>query len=204
MLRLNPEGLLLEGARRVDEWSVIAKKITSLDAVYALDGESRVDRPDADAQLVEIEQRVLPLVNGALTVRAIVDATGLTDFEVCRVLFACCRPGGCGGSPRPLPPAPRQDVARLEEHRNLGIAFYRTGMLTEAEREFRRVAELRPSDAAAPFQLGLIALRQARWLEASNSSASAAESQPVRVPPCCTIWRSRSKPSVASTKPKRR
>src|SRR5207247_10594696 len=33
--------------------------------------------------------------------------------------------------------------ARVEEHRNLGIAFYKTGMLDEAAREFRRVAELR-------------------------------------------------------------
>ena len=60
MMRLNPEGLLLEGARRVDEWSVIAKKITSLDAIYALDGDLRAD-PAVDAPLVEIEQRILPL-----------------------------------------------------------------------------------------------------------------------------------------------
>jgi tetratricopeptide (TPR) repeat protein len=42
-------------------------------------------------------------------------------------------------------------------------------MLEEALREFRRVAELRPADASAPFFLGLIALRQARWEEAAGS-----------------------------------
>ena len=51
-LRLNPEGLLLEGARRVDEWSVIAKKITTVDAVYALEGEPR-GTADNSTQLVE-------------------------------------------------------------------------------------------------------------------------------------------------------
>jgi tetratricopeptide (TPR) repeat protein len=61
---------------------------------------------------------------------------------------------------------PRQGTARLEEHRNLGVAFYRTGMFTEAEREFKRVAELRPGDGEASFRLGLIALRQARWSDA--------------------------------------
>lgn len=174
MMRLNPEGLLLEGARRVDEWSVIAKKITSLDAIYALDGDARVD-PAADAPLVEIEQRILPLVNGVHSVRAIIDATGLTDFEVCRVLFSLLSAGRLRRIATAAPAAPRQDVARLEEHRNLGIAFYRTGMFTEAEREFRRVAELRPGDGEAPFHLGLIALRQARWLEALDYFRQAAD-----------------------------
>jgi tetratricopeptide (TPR) repeat protein len=39
-------------------------------------------------------------------------------------------------------------------------------MLDEAEREFRRVAELRPSDGSAPFHLGLIAIKQGQWEEA--------------------------------------
>jgi tetratricopeptide (TPR) repeat protein len=59
--------------------------------------------------------------------------------------------------------------ARVEEHRNLGVAFYKTGMFDEAEREFRRVAELRPAEGGALFHLGLIALRQARWNDAVES-----------------------------------
>lgn len=173
-IRLNPEGLLLEGARRVDEWSVIAKKITSLDAVYALDGDVRVEEA-GDAPLVDIERRVLPLVNGVNTVRAIIDATGLTDFEVCRALFSLLSAGRLRRIATAAPAAPRQEVVRIEEHRNLGIAFNRTGMYAEAEREFRRVAELRPSDGEAPFHLGLIALRQARWLEALDYFRQAAD-----------------------------
>src|SRR5690606_41434142 len=61
------------------------------------------------------------------------------------------------------------------ENRNLGVAFYRTGMLDEAFREFRRVADLRPSESAAMFYLGLIALRQARWDEAVEALQQAAE-----------------------------
>src|SRR2546429_2168570 len=45
--------------------------------------------------------------------------------------------------------------ARVEEHRNLGVAFYKTAMLDEAAREFRRVAELRPGEANAHFYIGL-------------------------------------------------
>src|SRR5256885_14119855 len=34
---INPESLLLEGARRVDEWSLIEKKIPSFDLIFVLD-----------------------------------------------------------------------------------------------------------------------------------------------------------------------
>src|SRR5690606_20150323 len=67
------------------------------------------------------------------------------------------------------PAAPRLDSARLDEHRNLGVAFYRTGMHAEAEREYRRVVALQPGDAEAHFRLGLIALRQARWGDARDA-----------------------------------
>ena len=163
-VRLNPEGLLLEGARRVDEWSVIAKKIPSLDAVFAIEGDGDIVFKGEPA-LVDIERRVQPLIDGARTVRDIMDATGLTDFEVCRALFGLLSAGRLRRVATAPPAVPRQGTARLEEHRNLGVAFYRTGMLSEAEREFKRVAELRPGDGEASFRLGLIALRQARWAD---------------------------------------
>lgn len=172
-LRLNPEGLLLEGARRVDEWSVIAKKIPSLDVVYAIEGEAR---PAADdAELVDIEKRVLPLLDAVHTVRDVMDATGLTDFEVCRALYGLLSAGRIRRVATAAAPAPRQGAARVEEHRNLGIAFYRTGMMAEAEREFRRVAELQPQGGEGPFYLGLIALRQARWSDALEALTRAAD-----------------------------
>ncbi|HMJ02572.1 MAG TPA: tetratricopeptide repeat protein, partial [Conexibacter sp.] len=55
---------------------------------------------------------------------------------------------------------------RVDEHRNLGIAFYKTGMLDEAMREFRRVTELRETDAAARFYIGLALMRQGKWSDA--------------------------------------
>ncbi len=164
-VRLNPEGLLLEGARRVDEWSVIAKKIPSLDAVFApAEGGERAD--DADDALVEIERRVLPLLDGVRPAREIVDATGLTEFEVSRVLYGLLSASRVRRVANAAPVVERHDHARLAEHRNLAVAFYRTGMFDEAEREYRRVHEMVPDDADAPFHLALIALRRARWQDA--------------------------------------
>src|SRR6185436_4686194 len=36
LVSINPESLLLEGARRVDEWSLIEKKIPSFDLIFAV------------------------------------------------------------------------------------------------------------------------------------------------------------------------
>jgi tetratricopeptide (TPR) repeat protein len=61
---------------------------------------------------------------------------------------------------------PTVSDTRVDEHRNLGIAFYKTGMLDEAMREFRRVTELRETDADARFYIGLALMRQNRWPDA--------------------------------------
>src|SRR5690606_8846352 len=169
-VRLNPEGLLLEGARRVDEAGVIAKKIPSLDAVYGLDESDRAG--DGDDSLVEAERRVLPLLDGRNTVRQVVDASGMSEFEVSRILYGLLSAGRIRRVAIAAPPVERLDTERLAEHRNLGVAFYRTGMYSEAEREYRRVVELDPDAAEARFQLGLIALRSGRWRDAVEAFES--------------------------------
>jgi tetratricopeptide (TPR) repeat protein len=59
----------------------------------------------------------------------------------------------------------------------LGIAFYKTGMLDEALREFRRVLELKAGDTSARFHVGLVLLRQAKWADAANAFHEAADRQ---------------------------
>jgi tetratricopeptide (TPR) repeat protein len=66
---------------------------------------------------------------------------------------------------------------RSEEHRNLGIAFYKTGMLDEALREFRRVLELRANDANARFFVGLVLTRQGK-IDDALAAFSEAAAQP--------------------------
>ncbi len=169
-VRLNPEGLLLEGARRVDEWGVIAKKVPTLDAVFA----AETDPAATDsADLVDAERQIAPLLDGKRTARELVRLTGLSEFDVSRALYGLLSAGRIRRVATAAPTAERQDPARLAEHRNLGTAFYRTGMLAEAEREFRRVVELAPDDADATVRLALIALQQARWADALELFESA-------------------------------
>jgi tetratricopeptide (TPR) repeat protein len=173
LVSINPESLLLEGARRVDEWSQIEKKIPSFDLIFALDP---AHPPDDEVELSAAQHRILPLLDGTRDVRQVMDECALIEFEAAAALFGLITAGyvrRVGTSAKPQ--APRANDTRVQEHQNLGIAFYRTGMLDEAQREFRRVADLRPDDGAAHFYLGLIGLKQARWLEAVDVLQQAVE-----------------------------
>ena len=179
LVRINPEYLLLEGARRVDEWSLIEKKIPSFDLIFAVDGGHIVD----SAPELSTEQKTLvPLLDGTRDVTQVMEASGLVEFEVGKALFGLITAGFARRVGTSAASAPRVNDSRVDEHRNLGIAFYKAAMLDEGLREFRRVAELRPADASAPFFLGLIALRQARWEEAAGSFRQTLEKGGPRAP----------------------
>jgi tetratricopeptide (TPR) repeat protein len=168
---INPESLLLEGARRVDEWSLIEKKISSFDLIFERDG-ARI--ADSEVELEADQRRILELVDGQRDVAQIVEDSGLAEFDVGKALYGLATAGFIHRVGKSKRAEPAVAEARVEEHRNLGIAFYKAGMLEEATREFRRVAELRDDDASARFYLGLVLLKQARWGDAARVFQEAA------------------------------
>ena len=173
LVSINPESLLLEGARRVDEWSLIEKKIPGFDLIFVVDGDRLAI---SEAQLTDTQQRMLPLLDGSRDVNHVIEDSGLGEFEIGKALYGLITAGFVHRVGRTASAADAQITdARVEEHRNLGIAFYKTGMLDEATREFRRVAELRSGEANAHFYIGLVALKQARWREAMEALRLAAE-----------------------------
>ncbi|MGQ0714058.1 MAG: DUF4388 domain-containing protein [Gemmatimonadaceae bacterium] len=174
LVSINPESLLLEGARRVDEWSLIEKKIPTFDIIFELD---RTKLAASDAELTIEQEQLVPLVDGRRDVAALVDESGLGEFEVGKALYGLATAGFLHrvGKSKASDAVVRE--ARVEEHRNLGIAFYKTAMYEEATREFRRVAELRPNDGQALFYMALVYLRNQRWPQAEESLREAASQQ---------------------------
>jgi tetratricopeptide (TPR) repeat protein len=172
LVRISPEALLLEGARRVDEWSLIEKKIPSFDLIFSVDHQHI--HQSAPTLSVE-QQRLLPLIDGTRDVRQLIDDSGMVEFEVGKALYGLITAGFAHRTGTSTAAAPKVNESRVDEHRNLGIAFYKAGMLEEALREFRRVLDLRPADSSAPLFLGLIAIRQARWDDAADALRQAAE-----------------------------
>jgi hypothetical protein len=119
--RINPENLLLEGARRIDEWSLIEKKIPNFEVVFALD---RSMLANESLSFTEAQRRIIALVDGARDTREVIDASGLSDFDAAQALFGLITAGiaqRVGTSAKTTPG--RLLEAQIEEHRNLGVAF---------------------------------------------------------------------------------
>src|ERR1051325_8445894 len=84
LVSIGPESLLLEGARRVDEWSLIEKKVPSFDIVFEIDRAAAMQNETGFTH----EQRViLPLIDGVRDVHAIFEESGLVEFDVAKALF---------------------------------------------------------------------------------------------------------------------
>lgn len=163
LVSINPESLLLEGARRVDEWSLIEKKVSSLDLVFDLD---RAKLRESGVALTRDQAVVAELLDGRRDVTAVIEDSGLGEFEVGKAIYGLVTAGFAQRVGKTKAVEQLVSDSRVDEHRNLGIAFYKTGMLEEAMREFRRVSELREHDAEAGFFIGLALMRQHKWSDA--------------------------------------
>jgi hypothetical protein len=108
---MSADFILMEGIRMVDEWPIIEKKIPSLDivfrsiadpagievaegnegaeALFGGGGESKKLSVSSSnkIRLTPEEDRIFRRVDGTRTVQAIIDSTGLGEFEVCRILY---------------------------------------------------------------------------------------------------------------------
>jgi tetratricopeptide (TPR) repeat protein len=165
LVSIPAESLLLEGARRVDEWSLIEKKIPSMDLVFEV--VKSPDDADEEVELTRHQKRILPFVDGRRSAEEIVVESGLVEFDVGKALYGLIQAGF-------LEPAGRRSEVsgsanadqQLEERLNLGVAFYRSGMFEDASREFQSILERDPRNASALFRLGLIAFKSRRPEEA--------------------------------------
>jgi hypothetical protein len=122
---LDPQALLLEGARRVDEWSLIEKKLPPFDAVLALDRQQLLRNSHV---LTREQQKLLPLIDGYRDVSELIRASRMSEFDAGKALFGLLSGGFLVrvGADEQQPPVVSENV--IGEHRNLGIAFYKARM----------------------------------------------------------------------------
>ena len=167
LVRINPESLLLEGARRVDEWSLIEKKIPSFDLIFS------VDRPHIDASR---RPRCPPSSSGCCrcsTARATCSRSsrtrGWSSSRSGKALFGLITAGFAhrtGTSAGGRAEGQRRPGRRAPEPRRRLLQGGDVGRGAAGVPPGRRSAA---GDGSAPFYLGLIALRQARWADAADS-----------------------------------
>jgi tetratricopeptide (TPR) repeat protein len=171
---VDPQSLLLEGARRVDEWSLIEKKIPSFDVVFSIDRSRLMLNRDP---LSPEQESLLPLIDGHRDINSLIRESALGEFEVGKALYGLLNASFLlpVGRKRTTPTLPRN--ASPIERRELASALYRAGMHDEAQREFRALVE-EAADPVASFHLGLIALREKEWTGAVNAFMTAAPNAP--------------------------
>ena len=84
-VQIKVDDLLLEGARRADEWSLIKKKIPDFNMVFEPmigNAEELTTRGMSDVDL-----KVFSLINGRRTIQEIIEMLFLGDFDVAKSMF---------------------------------------------------------------------------------------------------------------------
>src|SRR5438094_407443 len=84
-VRIPTEALLMEGARRIDEWSRIEGRIPHLGVVPTLAAPAAGEQGELD--LLPPEWEMLARVDGQRDLRTIAAELGRSDFEVAKTLF---------------------------------------------------------------------------------------------------------------------
>jgi hypothetical protein len=116
LVSIEPESLMLEGARRTDEWTLVEKKIPSFNLIFQRDDERL---KSSDVTLSDHQQRIVPLLDGNRDVATIVDETAMVEFDVGKALYdlvqsGLARPTGRHAAPR-LDMVPEQTGGAVRE-----------------------------------------------------------------------------------------
>lgn len=156
LVSLNADGLLMEGARRVDEWSLIERKIPSLDIIFKV---VRDPQGQEEVQLSGNQKKLIPLLDGSRTVTDLVQDSGLVEFETGKALYELLQAGFVQEVGKKVHEGQEKDHSAVVQHITLGQAFYKAGMLEDAGREFAEALKGDGLEPTARFRLGLIALK---------------------------------------------
>jgi len=84
-LGLETGGLVMEGFRRVDEWRLIEGSFDFDEVLYQ--DTVAIERLGQDTNLTRQERAVLTAIDGERSIREIVDLTGGSSFELCKILY---------------------------------------------------------------------------------------------------------------------
>ncbi|HUF12782.1 MAG TPA: DUF4388 domain-containing protein [Longimicrobiales bacterium] len=173
-VRVKVESLLMEGARRIDEWSRLEPRIPNLEAVPVLnevaeDVSGPIDlRPDEWEALAEID--------GTRDIRQIAASLGRSSFDIAKIIFGLLATGvlsieesdSSRRTTRPLEPS-------LDELRDL----VERGDFDAAVKLADELAHAYPEHGAIPLLGGRAMLGQGRVRAATEAFAKAVSLDPL-------------------------
>jgi tetratricopeptide (TPR) repeat protein len=175
-LRISVEHLLLEGARRIDEWSRIQSRIAHLGVVPRL--APALSEEPGSLSLLPFEWRVLAAADGERDVQAIALSLGEPEFDAARALFGLASAGVVvlrDPAKESARSAPREDAAALLRE---GEAQLRAGNREAARTVAQAALETFPEDARAHLLAGAILLADRRFGDAERTLREAVRLDP--------------------------
>jgi hypothetical protein len=181
-IRISTESVLMEGARRIDEWSRIERKIPNVSVVPSLAGAEEGDGGQLD--LLPDEWEVLSTIDGERDIRAISSLIGRSDFDVAKTLFGLESARLITIAERGVAPkAPVQDEASGLEAvvRRAGEALD-TGDIEAAQKAAEEARTGYPHEPAALLISGEVSLRAGSAPDAEEQLRRALRLDPVLTP----------------------
>jgi len=163
-VRIPTESLLMEAARRIDEWSRIEPKVPHLGVVPRFTG---AEEDGGQLDLLPFEWEVLAAIDGTTDVRTLAAQIGRSDFDVARTLFGLASTGIVAMAE---PAALGQTAAA--ETLDLGVLIAATeetlllGEVARARFTAEEAVLAFPEESAAHLVLGRVLLAEARYDEA--------------------------------------
>jgi hypothetical protein len=180
-VRIRTESLLMEGARRIDEWSRIEAHIPHLGVVPMLAPLDNGELP-AQLDLLPGEWEVLSYVDGERDVRRIAQGLGRSEFEVARTLFGLVTTGVCvlhdAGAARAARTSVGDDASAMVTTAELRLE---AGDVAAAREAALAAAALRPGEVRVHLVLARAALKEARMADAVDEARRAVRLAPENI-----------------------
>ena len=153
-VELESDNILLEEARKVDEWSIIEKELPSERTILI-----KTNIKDESTFQENDERYIYLLINNMLSIKEIFDKSILGKYETGKAIYTLLRVGYIySGEEKQI--AISSDIQlKVQEHNNLGVAFLLAEMYEEALREFRHIIQIDKINLKAYFYIGLIYFR---------------------------------------------
>lgn len=180
-VRVPTESLLMEAARRIDEWSTLESKIPHMGVVPALVGDA-ADGPTLDLRPSEWE--VLAEIDGERALKAIAQTLGRSDFDVAKIVFGLVSTGvveildEVPGAP-PVPAGWDRPLRDAMGEAKLALS---DGHADRARRILDDLSRAHPDRPEVFLMLAQALRRLGRWGEAAVALSRAAALDPLAAP----------------------
>ena len=169
---LTAEALLMEAARRIDEWARMADRIPDANVVPALAADE--DDHASTLELRPHEWQVLAAVDGTASIKVIARTVGLSEFDAARVIYGLLSTGVVELSAGPATALEDDALTHLSDAREAS----RDGRLSDAVRSSERAIHHAPNIAEAHALAGLALFGMNRLDEADQRLRHALDIEP--------------------------